>query len=143
MPWSDKEPPLPSRVNIFDNAGRRVMTARLAGDRPIDVSSLDDPPARSPVMPTDIDIVCNEVPGSYTFVRRIHLRISEMSVRHEWEPEAVDFQSPPGVVPVLVDEAVAKPRAAQPTTQPASQPATQPARPASRPAGNGTRRGEM
>jgi hypothetical protein len=124
LPWSDKEPPLPTRVNIFDDTGRRVMTARLSDYRPIDVSSLDDPPARSPVMPTDIDIVCNEVPGTPTFVRRIRLRISEMTVEDKWLPEAVGFQPPPGVVPVLVDEALTSPPAGRPTTRPASQPAS-------------------
>jgi hypothetical protein len=135
LPWSDKDPPLPTRVNIFDDAGRRVMTATLADYKPIDVSSMDDPPAKSPMMPTDIDIVCNEVPGPHAFVRRIRLRISEMTVEDKWLPEAVDFNPPTGVVPVLVDEALTRARAARPTTRPAGQPA-------SAPAGNGTRRGE-
>ncbi len=104
LPWTDKEPPLPTRVNIFDDTGRRVMTAALADYKPIDVSSMDKPPTKSPVMPTDIDIVCNEMPGSHTFIRRIRLRISEMTVEDKWLPEAVDFQSPPGVVPVLADQ---------------------------------------
>ncbi len=151
MPWSDAEPPRPSRVNIFDDAGRRVMTAKLSDYRPIDVSSLDDPPPVAPVMPTDIDIVCNEAPGSHAFIRRIHLRISEMTVEDKWLPEAVDFHPPIGVVPVLVDESAARElMAKQPTTQPAvrdaspqaTQPSSQPAtQPATQPAGNSPKRG--
>jgi len=140
LPWSDKGPPLPTRVNIFDGAGRRVMTADLSDYKPIDVSSLDDPPAKSPVMPADVDIVCNELPGVDTFVQRIHLRISEMTADRDKaeHAEAARFAPPPGTLPVLVDEALTRPPAGRPT----SRPATQPARPASRPAGTGTRRGE-
>ena len=143
MPWSDDKPPRPARVNIFDDAGRRVMTASLWDYKPIDVSSLDDPPAKSPVMPTDIDIVCNEVPGSHTFVRRIRLRISEMTVEDKWLTEAVDFHPPQGVVPVLVDAAAARGLMTKPASQPASQPATQPAtHPAGAQAGNSAKRGD-
>ena len=83
------------------------MTATLADYKPIDVSSLDNPPKKSPVMPTDIDIVCNDVPGVDRFIRRIHLRISEMTVEDIWLPEAVDFKPPAGVRPTLVDSGLA------------------------------------
>jgi hypothetical protein len=66
-----------------------------------------------------------------------------MTVEDKWLPEAVDFKPPTGVVPVLADEALAKPPAGRPTTRPASQPAGGPASiPASAPAGKSTKRGE-
>lgn len=139
LPWTGKEPPPPTRVNIFDDAGRRVMTAALADYKPIDVSSLDKPPAKSPVMPTDIDITCSDVPGVPRLIRKIHLRLSEMTVEDKWLPEAVDFKPPTGVVPVLADEALAKPPAGRPTTRPASIPASAPA---GAPAGKSAKRGE-
>jgi len=147
LPWTGKEPPLPTRVNIFDDTGRRVMTAALADYKPIDVSSLDDPPAKSPVMPTDIDITCSDAPGVPRLIRKIHLRLSEMTVEDKWLPEAVDFQPPTGVVPVPTDAGVditrpgpaTAPRAV-PETAPAEQATTGPAAatataPASQPAG--------
>ena len=140
LPWNKDEAPRPARVNILDGAGRRVMTAALSNYKPIDVSSLDDPPAKSPVMPTDVDIVCNELPGVDAFIQRIHLRISEMTADEQKaeHAEAAKFTPPPGTMPVLVDEALTKPPAGRPT----SQPATQPARPAGRPAGKTAKRGE-
>ena len=121
IPWRDGEPLRPRQVNIFDGAGRRAMTATLSNYRPIDVSSMDDPPAKSPLMPTDIDIVCNDLPGLTTLVRRIHLRISEMTVEDKWLPEAVDFHPPPGAKVVQVDAAVDKPAGEGPTTTPAKE----------------------
>jgi len=109
IPWRDGEPLHPKQVNIFDGAGRRAMTATLSDYRPIDVSSMDDPPAKSPVMPTDIDIVCNKLPGVTTVVRRIHLRISKMTVEDIWLPEAVTFQPPAGAKVVQVDANVDRP----------------------------------
>ena len=115
--WSDTEPRRPYKVNLFDHAGRRVMTAHLKGYRPIDVSELDDPPAKAPVMPTDIEMVSNPQPGVRTFIRRIHLRLSEMTAsdrtnEDKWERSACRFSPPEGIVPVRVDgEPASKPAA--------------------------------
>ncbi len=125
IPWRDGEPLRPRQVNIFDGAGRRAMTARLSDYRPIDVSSMDNPPAKSPLMPTDIDIVCNELPGVTTFIRRIHLRISEMTVEDVWLPEAVDFQPPTGAKVVRVDSDIDRPTGKHP--KPANGASTKPA----------------
>lgn len=51
--WSNTGPRRPFLVNLFDNAGVRVMTARLRDYRPIDTGRADGP---RPVMPTDIRI---------------------------------------------------------------------------------------
>jgi len=128
IPWSDDQPLRARQVNVFDGAGRRAMTATLADYRPIDVSSMDDPPAKPPLMPTDIDIVCNDLPGMTTLVRRIHLRISEMTVEDTWLPEAMNFRPPDGAKVVRVDAAIDRPAGAPPTEPPAREAATQPAR---------------
>ena len=101
--WSDKEPPRPYKVNLLDSAGRRVMTAHLKHYAPIDVSELDDPPDRQPVMPTDIEIVCNPFQGTETLVRRIHLELSEMTAEDKWDRAACDFKPPAGAPVVPVD----------------------------------------
>ena len=115
--WSDTEPRRPYKVNLVDHAGRRVMTAHLKRYRAIDVSEVDDPPAKAPVMPTDIEMVSNPQPGVRTFIRRIHLRLSEMTAsdrtnEDKWERSACRFSPPEGIVPVRVDgEPASKPAA--------------------------------
>jgi hypothetical protein len=84
-------------VDLFDAAGRRVMTARMKCYRPIDVSELDDPPDVVPVMPTQIEIVANPFPGVKTFIKRIHLVLSEMTAEDKWERSACDFEPPAGI----------------------------------------------
>jgi hypothetical protein len=103
--WSDTEPRRAYKVNLFDAAGRRVVTARMGDYRPVDVSDLDDPPAVAPVMPTDIEIVCNPFPGVEVFVERIHVVLSEMTAADIWERAACRLSSalPPGVRAVQVD----------------------------------------
>jgi len=125
IPWRDGEPLRPRQVNIFDGAGRRAMTATLSNYRPIDVSSMDDPPAKSPLMPTDIDIVCNDLPGVTALVRRIHLRISEMTVEDKWLPQAVDFRPPAGAKLDQVDADIDRPARKRPTKPPAIKTTTQ------------------
>ncbi len=109
IPWAKDKPLRPRQVNIFDGSGRRAMTARLSNYRPIDVSSMDDPPAKSPLMPTDIEIVCNDLPGVDTFLRTIHLRLTKMTVEDKWLPEAVRFAPPAGTRTVQVDNELPKP----------------------------------
>ncbi len=101
--WSDTEPPRPYKVNLFDSAGRRVMTAHLKNYAPVDCRDLDDPPDHQPVMPTDIEIVRNPFPGVETFVRRIHLILSEMTAQDKWDRAACDFKPPAGTAVVPID----------------------------------------
>jgi len=101
--WSETEPPRPYKVNLIDSAGRRVMTAHLKGYAPIDCSELDDPPDPEPVMPSEIEIVCNPFPGVETFVRRIRLKLSEMTAEDKWDRDACDFSPPAGIRAVSVD----------------------------------------
>jgi hypothetical protein len=102
--WAKDQPARPREVRLLDAASRRVMTATLADYRPIDVSELDDPPDEPPVMPTSIDIVCHDVPGSVRLIRRIRLKLSDMTAEDIAMRQAVDFKPPAGVRPVLVDK---------------------------------------
>jgi hypothetical protein len=111
--WSETEPPRPYKVNLIDSAGRRIMTAHLKSYTPIDCSELDDPPDSDPVMPSEIEIVCNPFPGVETFVRRIRLKLSEMTAEDKWDRDACDFQPPAGIRAVSVDSP-ARPRAGKP-----------------------------
>ena len=100
--WTKEGPRRPYRVHVFDEAGRRVMTAHLKDYRPIDVSDLDDPPDREPSLPTDIEIVCHDVGGVQAVVRRIHLVLSEMTAEDKWDRSACDFKPPAGVAPAAM-----------------------------------------
>ena len=113
--WSDEKPRHPYKINLLDPAGRRVLTAKLSDYRPIDVSDLDDPPPFDPAMPTDIEIVCHDVGGLRTAVRRIHVVLSEMTAADVADPVATEFQPPPGVVPVEVDRHVPPPKPRKPS----------------------------
>jgi len=108
--WSEDAPPRPYKVNLLDTVGRRVMTAYLSEYEAIDVSDLDDPPESDPLLPTRIEIVANPVPGVKTFIRRIRLKLSEMTAEDKWDPEACAFRPPPGVSPVQVDRRAARPK---------------------------------
>jgi len=103
---------------VLDGAGRRVLTAHLDDYRPIDVSELDEPPTVEPVMPTDIEIVANPMPGLKTPIRRVRLRLSEMTTADKWDRAACYFDPPGGVVPVQVDRDVLKARPAPEGTGP-------------------------
>ena len=113
--WHKEDPPRPYRVELFDAAGRRVMTARLSDYRPVDVSALDDPPPVQPIMPTDIEITARRVPHAPLLIRRIHLRLSEMTAEDKWDRAACDFTPPAGVVPVQVDRRAGTGRAGKGT----------------------------
>ena len=56
LPWAFDQPRRPYMVKVLDNQGRRVMTAHLSDYQPIDTSTMLDPPALTPEMPTDIRI---------------------------------------------------------------------------------------
>ncbi len=74
-------PPGPYMVKFFDEQGRRVMTASLKDYQPIKVVDVDDPPAKAPVMPTDIEI---DWPQRRS---RIHLVLSEMTTADVVSPK--------------------------------------------------------
>jgi len=85
--WSDTQPRRPFKINIFDNDGRRVMTASLSKYEPID--SPDAPPdTQLPVMPTDIELEWIAWPGRPAVIRSIHLVLSEMTTAERGDPEA-------------------------------------------------------
>ncbi|MFP4140788.1 MAG: hypothetical protein ACLFVH_09800 [Phycisphaerae bacterium] len=79
----DGDPNTPRRafmVKVFDQQGRRLITASLADYRPIDCSQLESPPDEPPVMPTDIQLhfappsaVGRSVKGGYISSMRIRL----------------------------------------------------------------------
>ena len=117
--WSSGQPPRPYRVDILDAAGRRVLTGELSDWRPVDVSTLDEPPAVPPIMPTRIDVAARPAAEGQPAVRRICLVLSEMTAADKWRRTACRFQPPAGVVPVQVDAHLAAP---------ASRPAGEPAR---------------
>jgi hypothetical protein len=85
--WSDTEPPRPFLVNIFDNDGRRVMTATLK-----DYKSVAGAPA-STIMPSDIQIAWPQRKSS------LHLVLSEMSSAHAWDDGQLLFRAnlPPAI----------------------------------------------
>jgi hypothetical protein len=118
--WGDQPPRRPYRVDLFDPAGRRVMTAELKDYRPIDVSKLDDRPPVQPDMPTDIDVAWNDQPGLRPLVRRIHMVLSEMTAEDKWDRSACKFVPPAGVVPVRVDRDVLGPATRPAASHPAA-----------------------
>jgi hypothetical protein len=90
--WDDRKPPRPYRVNLFDAAGRCVMTAELKDYKPIRVAASGGP---APQMPTDIKITWPEKRS------RIHLVLSEMTTEDTWDRTQTLFRShlPGGLAP--------------------------------------------
>ncbi|MCJ7545005.1 MAG: hypothetical protein MUP47_10690 [Phycisphaerae bacterium] len=82
--WDDRKEALPYRVDLFDGAGQRVMTAELRDYRPIRAA---DSPGAAPRMPTDITIVWPQK-GS-----RIHLVLSEMTTAATWDRREALFEA--------------------------------------------------
>jgi len=102
--WSDREPPRPFRVRLFDAQGRCRVTAELRAYRRI---ASDEPPERAPVMPTDIRVTWPAIRGVQS-ASSMHMRLSEMSVTHPFSRKAFDFRAhlPAGLdEPVQVDAA--------------------------------------
>lgn len=80
--WDDKLPRRPFRMDLLDEVGRVVTTARVSDWKPIEMADLDDEPAAPSVMPTDIDI---RWPGNGS---RLRIRLSEMTTADTFAPEA-------------------------------------------------------
>ena len=90
--WDDRKQPLPYRVDLFDAAGRRVMTAELGDYQPIRAPDAAGPPPR---MPTDITMTWPEKRS------RIHLVLSEMTTEATWDRTQALFEAhrPGGLTP--------------------------------------------
>ncbi len=100
--WADDEPRRLYKVNIFDNDGRRVMTARLDDYEPID--NPDAPPGASrPIMPTDIRIAWVPWPDRPAEVEAVHIVLSEMTVGRGDPAVASEFDPPAALPQVQVD----------------------------------------
>lgn len=79
----DGDPNTPRRpflVNVLDDQGRRLITARVSDYRPVDTSELESPPDQPPVMPTDIRLefarpsaIRDDARGGYISSMRIRL----------------------------------------------------------------------
>jgi hypothetical protein len=111
--WSDTEPRRPYQVNFIDPAGKRVMIAKLADYKSIDLGEDADKSAPPVMMPTDIDITWPEK-GS-----RIHLVLSDMTTT-KGLPEGASKLVPPGNLPTtFVDQGLLP---VLPATLPASIP---------------------
>jgi len=96
--WHDEKPRLLFRINFFDSRGRRVMAARVGDYRPIDVSTMEDPPERPPIMPTDIEITWFDDQDRKT--SKVHLWLSEMTAAETWDVAQCRFkENLPGDIP--------------------------------------------
>ncbi|MGA2266204.1 MAG: hypothetical protein ABSH10_07225 [Phycisphaerae bacterium] len=95
--WDDRQPPRPYRVNLFDAAGRCVMTAELKDYKPIHAAASAGP---APQMPTDVEITWPEKRS------RIHLVLSDMTTDDTWDREQTLFRShlPAGLPPDQVTQ---------------------------------------
>jgi len=89
--WGPQKPRRLEEVNFFDARGRRVMTARVTDYKPIDVSSLDDPPETPPLMPTDIRITWFNDRGQKTAA--VRLVLSQMTTEQLFEDEIFQFRA--------------------------------------------------
>ena len=90
LTWSDDQPARPFLINLFDDAGRRVMTAHLKDYKPVKTAEPHDTP---PVMPTDIDITWPQNKS------RVHIVLSEMTIEDKWSVEACRFKDSDGELP--------------------------------------------
>jgi len=85
LTWDDRRPPRPFRINLFDNTGRRIMTARVKNYRPLKTAEATEHP---PVMPTDIEIAWPEKHS------KVHIILSEMTTEDKWDVSACLFRIP-------------------------------------------------
>ncbi len=102
--WDDREEPLPYRMDLFDAAGQRAMTAQLRDYQAIRTAEAD---GVTPRMPTDITIAWPQKRS------RIHLVLSEMTTEPTWDRQQMLFEAhrPPGLTAdqiVQVDVGVSK-----------------------------------
>jgi hypothetical protein len=108
--WETDAPRRPFKVHVFDNSGRRVMTAQVRNYREIDPADVEPAPAKPSVMPTEIDIAWS-VPSSKAG-GRISLVLSEMTTKRKWQVSACRMPDP-GDLPedrvIQVDKDIAVP----------------------------------
>jgi len=97
--WGPQRPRRLEEVNFFDSRGRCVMTAKVGGYKPVDVSGLDSPPATAPIMPTDIRINWFDDRGRRTAA--VHLVLSQMTAEQVFDDEIFLFRpNLPSDIPV-------------------------------------------
>ena len=118
--WSDHHPRRPFMVNFFAADGRRVMSASLGEYKPVEMAKVEresaepssmpadiEGDADPPLMPTDIKIEKIPWPGRETHLRRIHIRLSDMTTDERWYREACGFDPPLDPADVIqVDKAL-------------------------------------
>ena len=101
--WSDTPGPhRPYKVNFFSPDGRRLLTASLAGYKPVRVVG-----GGRAVMPTDIRLESMARPGQARLIRKIRLQLSQMTTADKWDQAAVIFNGPalpPGIRKTQLDK---------------------------------------
>jgi len=87
--WGSRRPRRLEEINFFDERGRRMMSAAVSDYKPVDVSTLDNPPATPPTIPTDIRITWfNDRKRKIASVR---LQLSQMTAEEIWDTEICEF----------------------------------------------------
>ncbi len=101
--WSDKQPPRPFRIRLFDASGLCRLVADVSEYRPIEWAGSDGEP---PVMPTDLKIFWPEIKDVQQ-ASELHIVLSDMSATREFKPAVFDFAShlPGGIGVERVDAA--------------------------------------
>lgn len=99
--WSDSAPPRPFMVRFFAPDGRRVMTAQLRNYKPVPATGEAGTQA---VMPTDILMTHEDLPGTPSRLRRLHIVLSDFSTSQGEPAEAARFTE--NLPPALRDRVV-------------------------------------
>ena len=87
--WGKERPRRLEEINFFDDRGRKMMSAAVSDYKPVDVSTLDNPPQTPPIMPTDIRITWfNDRKRKTASVR---LRMTQMTAEEIWDTEICEF----------------------------------------------------
>jgi hypothetical protein len=87
--WGAEKPRRLEEINFFDRRGRRIMSAAVSDYKPIDLEGMDNPPAKAPIMPTDIKITWfNDRKGKTASVR---LGLTQMTTEEIWDAEICEF----------------------------------------------------
>ena len=96
--WGAHRPRRLDEINFFDARGRRIMSAAVSDYKSVDISTLDNPPATAPIMPTDIRITWfNDRKRKTASVR---LRLTQMTAEEMWDTEVCEFlKNVPGDIP--------------------------------------------
>ena len=97
--WGKYRPQRLEEINFFDAHGRKMMSAAVSNYKPVDISTLDNPPATAPIMPTDIRITWfNDRKRKTASVR---LRLTQMTAEEMWDTEVCEFlKNVPGDIPL-------------------------------------------